>query len=242
VNGFEAALVVVAVIVFVIVSQLKGMTLSVKRTVVLPMVLSGYGLVDLSGLPHVRPVDVACIGASAVLAAAVGAFQGAAMHLEERDGALWGRMPLRGLWLWGALVLSRALVTVLALSLGAKAASSVGSVILVLGVNRMAQAAVIAARAFAAGVPFSSGSNARTSRPRASGRQFPSPRAGYAPVAPTGQWGYGCSPAPAATPSAAVADGPALKGARWSDIARGLSERWATTASPTSPRGPHRPM
>ena len=142
-NGFEAALVVVAVIVFVIVSQLKGMTLSVKRTVVLPMVLSGYGLVDLSGLPHVRPVDVACIGASAVLAAAVGAFQGAAMHLEERDGALWGRMPLRGLWLWGALVLSRALVTVLALSLGAKAASSVGSVILVLGVNRMAQAAVV---------------------------------------------------------------------------------------------------
>ena len=39
--------------------------------------------------------------------------------LAERDGYLWGRLPVRALWLWGALVASRVLLTVVAHGLNA---------------------------------------------------------------------------------------------------------------------------
>jgi hypothetical protein len=45
-------------------------------------------------------------------------------------------------------------VSVIAALLGAKAASSTDSIILVPGINRLEQAAVIAARAITVGVPF----------------------------------------------------------------------------------------
>jgi hypothetical protein len=112
------------------------------------------GLVDLSGSKGVNTADIACIIGSALIATGIGAAQGAKMRLELRDGGLWGQMPVRSLWLWGALILSRVAVTVVAVPLGAHIASSTGSILLVLGLNRLAQAAVITLRALAAGIPF----------------------------------------------------------------------------------------
>jgi hypothetical protein len=145
---------IAAALAFVIISQVKGQSLHGKQMALLPAILMVFGLVNLAGMSGVGPADIACITGSAVIAAAIGLGQGAVMRLEGRDGTLWGQLPRRGLWLWAALILSRVAVVVVAHALGAGAAASLDSIIVVLGINRLAQAAVVAARAVRAGLPI----------------------------------------------------------------------------------------
>ncbi len=145
---------IVAVVAVVIGRQLRGESLGARRVLLLPAAVFVVGAAKLHGTAGVGAADVAAIATSVAIAGAVGLAQGTAMHLESRAGTLWGRMPVRGLWLWAVLIGSRLVVTVVAVPLGARAASSTASILLVLGTNRLAQAAVIAARAAAAGVPF----------------------------------------------------------------------------------------
>jgi hypothetical protein len=63
-------------------------------------------------------------------------------------------MPLRGLWLWVALVAWRVLIAVLAARTGAHVAVSTIPLLFTLGLNRLGQAAVIVPRAMRAGIPF----------------------------------------------------------------------------------------
>ncbi|HTT53331.1 MAG TPA: hypothetical protein VMH35_18195 [Streptosporangiaceae bacterium] len=153
-NDLVLAVIIAAIVVAVIISQVKGSTLSWKRLVILPAVLAAFGVANLAGMA-VRPIDVACIAVSAAVAAVIGLGQGVTMHLESRGGALWGRLPVRGLWWWAALIVSRVAVMAVAVSLHAKAAASADSVFLVLGINRLAQAAMIGLRASRAGLPLS---------------------------------------------------------------------------------------
>jgi hypothetical protein len=149
-----SALVLLAVVAFVIIGQVKGMTLSGRRMLLLPVILIGFGVVNLAGMHGVGPVDIACIACSAAIAGAIGLGQGWAMHLESRGGALWGRLPLRGLWWWAALIAARIGMLAVAAALGAKAAGSADAVFLVLGINRLAQSAMIGLRASRAGLPL----------------------------------------------------------------------------------------
>jgi len=149
-----SAVVLLAVVAFVIISQVKGMTLTGRRMVVLPAILIGYGAVNLAGMHGVGAADIACIAVSAAIAAAIGLGQGRAMHLESRGRALWGRLPLRGLWWWAALIAARIGMLAIAAALGAKAAGSADAVFLVLGLNRLAQSAMIGLRASRAGLPL----------------------------------------------------------------------------------------
>jgi hypothetical protein len=148
------ALVLLGVVAAVIISQVKGVTLSGRRMVLLPVILIGFGAVNLAGMHGVGVLDIVCIAVSAAIAAAIGLGQGWAMHLESRGGALWGRLPLRGLWWWAALIATRIGMLAVAAALGAKAAGSVDAVFLVLGINRLAQSAMIGLRASRAGLPL----------------------------------------------------------------------------------------
>jgi hypothetical protein len=76
------------------------------------------------------------------------------MRLEARRGFLWGQMPVGSLWLWGLLVASRGVLDGVGYTLGAHVATGSAAILLTLGVNRLAQAAVVAPRALAAGIPF----------------------------------------------------------------------------------------
>jgi hypothetical protein len=155
----------IAVVALVIGRQIVGEALRGKRLILLPAVLIVFGVLNLAHTPHMNMADIACIAVSGLIAAGIGIGQGASMRLESRDGGLWGQMPVRSLWLWGALVLSRLAVTVLALSIGAHAASSVDSILLVLGVNRLMQAAIITVRAMTAGIPFAAEKDGSTFLP-----------------------------------------------------------------------------
>jgi hypothetical protein len=149
-----SVLLIAGVVIAVIISQVKGVTLSGRRMLLLPAILIGYGVVNLTGMHGVGPVDIACIAVSAAIATIIGLGQGRAMHLESRGGALWARLPLRGLWWWAALIAARIGMMAVAAVLGVKAAGSVDAVFLVLGINRLAQSAMIGLRASRAGLPL----------------------------------------------------------------------------------------
>ena len=149
-------LAVLGIIGYVIFRQVQGEPLRGKRTVLLPAILTVIGFLNLhgSGGAHLTGTDIACMAVGTAGSAAIGLAFGAIMRLESRGGYLWAQLPLRGLWLWAALVGWRVLVMVAASGLHAHIAASSATLLLSLGVNRLAQAAVVALRAMAMGVPF----------------------------------------------------------------------------------------
>jgi hypothetical protein len=148
-------LAVVGIIGYVIVRQVQGESLRGKRTVLLPAILTVIGFLNLrAGGAHLTGTDVACLVAGIAGSVAIGLAFGAVTRLESRGGYLWAQLPLRGLWLWAALVLWRVAVIAVASGLHAHVAASSASLLLSLGANRLAQAAVVVARATRMGVPF----------------------------------------------------------------------------------------
>jgi hypothetical protein len=169
-------LAVVAIIGYVIGRQLMGEPLRGKRVVLLPVILAAAGVADLGEHGHhVEPADVVCLVISGLIAVTIGLLQGRMMRLESRNGALWGQMPVRGLWLWALLVGSRLIMTVVALAVGAKVAGSSAPVIMLLGINRLGQAAIVMRHALATGIPFA---------PEKDGRSFLSGQVGGAASRP----------------------------------------------------------
>jgi len=146
-------LVVIAIIGFVIYQQLAGQLVQGKRLIVLPAVVTVIGFLNLSG-HHLGPADIMWLIVGAAGSVAIGLAFGLITRLGSRHGVLWAKMPLRGLWLWVALVAWRVLIMVLAAHTGAHVAASTTPLFLTLGLNRLAQAAVIIPRAMRAGIPF----------------------------------------------------------------------------------------
>lgn len=145
----------IAIIVFVAGQQLVGSTLRGKRVVVLPAVLTVIGIADVTGHgSHPGATDIVLLVASAAIAIAIGVGQGAITRLERRDGYLWAQLPKQGLWLWAGLIASRLVIALVAHADGAHVAAGTAAILLTLGLNRAAQAAVVVPRAIAAGVPF----------------------------------------------------------------------------------------
>jgi hypothetical protein len=146
--------VVIGVIGFVIYQQVAGQKVQGKRLVLLPVVLTVIGFVDLRDARHLHPSDYVWLAAGAAGALLIGLAFGAITRLSSRDGVLWAQLPLRGLWLWVALFAWRVLVMVLAARTGAHVAASTTPLLFTLGLNRLAQAAVVVPRAMASGIPF----------------------------------------------------------------------------------------
>ena len=155
-------LAVIAIIGFVIYQQLAGQLLRGKRMVVLPAVVTVVGFLNLHAAKHIHPADIVWLTVGAIGSLLIGLAFGAITRLQERNGALWSQLPLRGLWLWVGLIAWRALIMVLAAKSGAHVAASTTPLLFTLGLNRLGQAAVVAARAMAAGIPFAPEKDGRT--------------------------------------------------------------------------------
>ncbi len=155
-------LVVIGVVGFVIYQQVAGQAVQGRRLIVLPAVLTVVGFIDLRGAKHIDTADIVWLTVGAIGSLLIGLAFGAITRLRERDGALWSQLPLRGLWLWVGLIAWRVLIMVLAHKSGAHVAASATPLLFTLGLNRLGQAAVIAARAMAAGIPFAPEKDGRT--------------------------------------------------------------------------------
>ena len=162
-SGLEI-LAVIGIVGFVIYQQFAGQLLRGKRVVLLPVILTVIGFTDLhgSGKQHLQSADIVCLVIGAAGSIAVGLAFGAMTRLESRDGVLWAKLPLRGLWLWAALIGWRVVVMLLATDMHAHVAGSTSTLLFTLGLNRLAQAAVIMPRAMAAGIPFAPEKDGRT--------------------------------------------------------------------------------
>ncbi len=148
-------LMAIAIIVFVVGQQLVGSALQGRRVVVLPAILTVIGIADLTGHgSHPGAIDIVLLALGAAIAIVTGAGLGAMTRLQRRDGYLWAQLPTRGLWLWGGLIVSRLVITGVAQAAGAHVAAGTTAILLTLGANRAAQAAVVVPRAIAAGIPF----------------------------------------------------------------------------------------
>ncbi len=147
-------LLVVAIIGFVIYQQIAGQQVRGRRLVVLPAVVTVIGFLGLHGAGHLDHADYLWLTVGAVGSVLIGLALGAVTRLGSRDGVLWAKLPLRGLWLWAALIGWRVLIMVIAARTGAHVAASSTPLLFTLGLNRLAQAAVIAPRAMLAGIPF----------------------------------------------------------------------------------------
>ena len=147
---------VIGIIGFIIFRQVQGEPLRGKRAVLLPAILTVIGVTDLHGTngAHLGTADITALVIGTAGSALIGLAFGAVMRLEERGGYLWAQLPKRGLWLWGAMVAWRLVTFGLAEAMHAHVAASSSTLLFSLGVNRLAQAAVIVPRAMAMGVPF----------------------------------------------------------------------------------------
>lgn len=152
-SGIEI-IAVVGLIGYIIFRQVQGEPLRGKRAVLLPAILTLIGFLNLRSGGHLTSADILCLVIGTGGSAAIGVAFGAITRLESRGGYLWAQLPLRGLWLWAALVGWRVLVMVLATGMHAHVAASTSTLLLSLGINRLAQAAVIVPRAMTMGVPF----------------------------------------------------------------------------------------
>jgi len=155
-------LVVIGVVGFVIYQQVAGQAVRGRRLIVLPAVLTVVGFLDLHNAKHIDTADIVWLTVGAIGSLLIGLAFGAITRLQERDGALWAQLPLRGLWLWIGLIAWRGLVMALAYKSGAHVAASATPLLFTLGLNRLGQAAVIATRAMAAGIPFAPEKDGRT--------------------------------------------------------------------------------
>ena len=147
-------LAVIGIVGFVIYQQIAGQKLQGKRLVVLPVVLTIIGFADLHGAKHLHPADYVWLAVGAIGSLLIGLAFGAITRIGSRDGVLWAKLPLHGLWLWVGLVAWRGLIMVLAARSGAHVAASTTPLLFTLGLNRLGQAAVIVPRAMRAGIPF----------------------------------------------------------------------------------------
>lgn len=156
-------LAVVAIVVYVIGRQLIGEPLRGRRLLLLPVILVVIGATSLTGHgQHFVASDIIIIGVGGLVAAGIGVAQGFRMRLDSRNGTLWGQMPVSSLWWWLALVISRVIMITVASAIGAHIAAGTAPILLTLGINRLAQAAVVAPRALAAGISFSPEKNGST--------------------------------------------------------------------------------
>ena len=148
-------LVVIGIIVYVIGQQLVGSALRGKRLVVLPALLTLVGIVEVAGNgSHPGGTDIVLLSVSAAIAIASGVALGTITRLERRDGYLWAQLPKSGLWLWGGLIVSRLLISGVGHAAGAHVAAGSAAILLMLGLNRGAQALVVVPRAITAKIPF----------------------------------------------------------------------------------------
>ena len=154
--------VAIGIIGFVSYQQVAGGAVQGRRLIVLPAVLTVVGFLDLDHAKHLHSADILWLTVGAIGSVLIGLAFGAMTRLESRNGALWAQLPLRGLWLWAALIGWRVLIAVIAAKSGAHVAASTTPLLFTLGLNRLGQAAVIAVRAMAAGIPFAPEKDGRT--------------------------------------------------------------------------------
>jgi hypothetical protein len=145
-------LLIVAALIYVMWRRLAGVPLQAQRLLILPAVLVVWGGYQVSR-HHVTALDVALLALEVVAALALGLVRGATIKVYQNAGHLWYRYTALTLAVWFGSALVRVGIGVGGHLLGATM-SATASVLLMVGVTFVGEAAVVGTRALRIGVPF----------------------------------------------------------------------------------------
>jgi hypothetical protein len=134
---------IASLVVFVIARRFAGSPVR-AQSFLIPAGLAAYGLIQLRGA-HIGVTDLGFLVVEAVLALAIGAARGTTIRLYVRDGVLWQRYQLMTLVAWVGAIALRVGLTVVGHLAGVHVVSA--SLLLVLGLNFLGEALVVARRA-----------------------------------------------------------------------------------------------
>ena len=144
---------VVIVVIVVIVVRFYGEPVQARRLFLLPPIFLVVGAVDfVRGDVGITTTDVLFLLVAAALAAGTGWARGRSVALFEKNDYLWMRYRPMTLLIWIGLGAVRLGLDVLARAAGADVAASEQSLMLMLGVTLVVEAAVIVPRARATGL------------------------------------------------------------------------------------------
>jgi hypothetical protein len=143
-------LLIAALVLTMIVRRFLGQPVR-AQSFILPLGISVWGVSQLRG-GHLGPVDIGFLAVEALLAVAVGLARGATVQLYLRAGQLWQRYRWSTLAVWVAAVLLRLGSVVAGRLAGAHVATQ--SLVLMLGISFLAEAAVVGWRVARTGAPL----------------------------------------------------------------------------------------
>lgn len=153
--GATTILVAVLAVCYVLARRLAGQPLQAGRLVVLPLILAGWGALNLSSaLAGASALDLATLTVEAAVAVLAGAARGLTIRLYPRDGHLWFRYRPATIAVWVALIVVRLGIGLGAAALGAHSALLGAALLCMLGLSLLGEGAVVRARAVGTGVPF----------------------------------------------------------------------------------------
>jgi hypothetical protein len=157
--NLTTTLLVAAAVGYLLVRRFTGEPLEARRLVLPPVLLVAWGGYAVSGaltggtLAHaVR--DGAVLGAGAVLAAAGGIVRGTTVRVFVRNGHLWYRYTPLTVAVWLVLTGLRLAEEAAGRALGADPATVAAALPFMIGLSLLGEAAVVARRGIATGVPF----------------------------------------------------------------------------------------
>jgi hypothetical protein len=162
--------VAVVAVGYVMVRRFAGEPVRLKRLVVLPLGLAAWGVLNLGKVAHgLSTVDVVVLVVEGLVAVLAGMVRGATIQVYVRDGYLWQRYRALTIAVWVALAAVRVGLGFGAAALGAHRAVLSASLLLMLGLSLLGEAAVVVPRGLALGVPFTMDSRPAVPRPAAAG-------------------------------------------------------------------------
>jgi hypothetical protein len=143
-----SALLVLAAVSYVLASRWRGRPIESRRLLLLPAVLSGYGLLQFTGASSrgLRGIDVALITAGVAASAGMGLVRGMSVDVFVLEGRPWMRYRFTTLALWAATVAVRLAGALVSNAVGAPAATRGPAIVLSVGVTLFAEGAVVARR------------------------------------------------------------------------------------------------
>lgn len=161
------ALIVLAIVVFVIVRRLIGEPLEARKLVTLPLLLIALGVwqftrIDTGKDLHHLPLDTALLAFGALIALAGGIVRGFTIRVYVRNGHLWSRYTWATLGVWVILLVVRVAQTYFDAMLGADTGLLTAALGPMLALSLIGEAVVVARASFRSGAPFAPRSARRT--------------------------------------------------------------------------------
>lgn len=146
-------LIVVVVVVAVVGRRLAGEPLTMKRLVVLPVILCAIGLAGLSKARHPGAADVGLVVVGLAVSLGLGMLRGRSVEVAVRNGVLWYRYRWATVAWWVAAAVAR--VGLMGVERMTHAGHLMSSSLLVgLAATFLGEAAIVYPRARALGAPF----------------------------------------------------------------------------------------